>query len=452
MDRPKTLLMVPITSLMKLVPRFPDVGLGYLATAIKKSGYDVSLRSWNMNPSVENFKRYIKENNFDVIGIKVFTKDVAAANKTIRIIRSILPETIIIVGGPHPSTSEPEDVMIDFPDCDFAFRGEGEIGLPLLLKEITENGKPLPLEDLKNIPGLVWNSGDTIHSNTPFLNPDLDSFDMPLWEIMHPKDYRGPRIPGGPSVGYSAPLIVTRGCPSICVYCAAYKINGKKVRSRSAEAVLEEICLLYNEYNVRHLFFLDTRFTHNMDSVAEICEGILRNKIEVVWDCVGYENLDTLTEDMLKLMKRAGCKFISMGIESGSDRIRKSIKKQGTVKEIFQRVQMVKDIGIGVRAFFMIGFPGETRKDIEDTINYAFSLPADSIQFEIPCPHPGTELLRYLKEKYNVKKIDWESFDVYKLPYPLSELDSSELYKMLGKIRRRCFFVSLKRRLSALWK
>lgn len=154
MNNPKILLMVPVISFVKDPPKFPDVGLGYLATAIKKSGYDVHLRSWNMDPSVENFKRYIKENNFDVIGIKVFTKDVAAANKTMRLIRATLPETAIVVGGPHPATSEPEDVMIDFPDCDFAFRGEAEIGLPLLLKEMAENGKRPPLENLKIYRGL----------------------------------------------------------------------------------------------------------------------------------------------------------------------------------------------------------------------------------------------------------------------------------------------------------
>ena len=452
MNSPKTLLMVPITSLMKHVPSFPDLGLGYLATAIKKSGYDVSLQSWNMNPSVENFKKYIKKNNFGVIGIKVFTKDIAAANKTMRLIRATLPETIIVVGGPHPSTSEPEDLMIDFLDFDFIFRGEAERGLPLLLKEIAENGKHPSLENLKNIPGLVWNSGDTVHANKPFLNPDLDSFGMPLWEIMHPKNYKAPRIPGGPKDGYSAPIIVTRGCPSMCSYCAAYKINGKRVRARSAISVLEEIDLLYNKYNVRHLFFLDTRFTHNGDTVAEICERILRNRMDIAWDCVGYENLHALSEDMLKLMKRAGCKSISMGIESASDIIRKSIQKQGTAKEIFQKVRMVKDIGIGVRTFFMIGFPGETKKDIEATVNYAFSLPADFLQFEIVCPHPGTELLHSLKEKYGIDRIDWESFDVYRSPYPLSGVGSLELYRKLKKIRRRYSFISFKKRISAIWK
>lgn len=445
MGRPKILLMVPLTLFMKNVPRFPDVGLGWLAAAVKKAGYDIHLLSWNMDISIENLKRYIKENKFDIIGIKVFTKDVSAANKTMRIIRSVSPDTVIVTGGPHPSTSEPEDIVMDFPECDFIFRGEAEEGLPLLVKHICEKAN-YSSDGLNKIPGLVWKESNIIHSNKPFFSPDLDNFGLPQWDMMEPKDYKTPHLPGGPKRGYSAPIIVTRGCSSICTYCAAYKINGKNVRSRSVASILEEITLLYNKYDVRHIFFLDTRFTHNMERVLEICEGILKNNMDIAWDCVGYENMETLTPDMLKFMKRAGCKFINAGIEAGSDRIRKLINKKGTTKEILEKVKMIKDAGIRMRAFFMIGFPEETKKDIEDAVDYAFSIPADLVQFEIVCPHPGTELFRYLKEKHNIKRINWEDFNVYKSPYPLSVVDSLELYRILKKIRRRYFFLSLRRR------
>lgn len=198
---------------------------------------------------------------------------------------------------------------------------------------------------------------------------------------------------------------------------------------------------------------MDTRFTQNIEVVTEICEHILKSQMDdIAWDCVGYENLATLSEDSLLLMKNAGCKIINIGIESGNDTIRERINKRGTTKEIFHRVQMIKRLGIGVRAYFMIGFPGETNREIEDTVNYAFSLPADIVQFEIVCPHPGTELLKYLLERYNLNRIDWNNFNVYNSPYPLSEIDSEELYKMLKKIRRQYFLMMLKRRFQPLWK
>ena len=451
MNNLKILLMVPVTSLIKHVPRFPDLGIGYLAFALRKSGYDTTIRSWNMDPSAENFKRYIHENKFDVIGIKVFTKDVSAANTTMQMIRSVSPDSVIVVGGPHPSTSQPEDTMKDFPDCDFVFRGEGETGFPLFMEHIEKHDRNC-LDGLTEIPGLVWKNDHSVLWNAPVFASRIDDFGMPSWELMNPQEYKTPRIPGGQRGGYSAPLIVTRGCSSRCIYCAAHKINGKTIRSRSPESVIEEIRLLYHKHNVRHLFIMDTRFTHNEDIVNEISEGLLRNSLDVAWDCIGYEDLSSLTENTLKLMKRSGCKLINIGIESGSDSVRKRIRKQGTTKEILERIQVVRNAGINIRTYFMIGFPGETRREIQETVHFAFSLPTESVQFEIACPHPGTELYDYLKQKYSIKKVDWGKFDVYRSPYPLSELNSVELYTLLKKIRRRCSLMQIKGKITALWK
>ena len=132
----RLLLTVPVTSLVERPPLFPDLGLGYLASAVLKAGHKVSIRSWNMNPSVSDFVNYIKQNSFDVIGIKVFTKDISAANKTIEIIREVSPRTTVVVGGPHPSTSSPTEVVLDIPKADFIFRGEARQCIILALNSI----------------------------------------------------------------------------------------------------------------------------------------------------------------------------------------------------------------------------------------------------------------------------------------------------------------------------
>lgn len=450
MKKGRALLMVPVTSMVKHPPLFPDLGLGYVATALKNSGHNVCLRSWNMDPSAENFKGYLKKNRFDLIGVKVFTKDVAAANKTIRMIKAESPDSSIVVGGPHPSTSEPYDVMEDFNECDFAIRGEAEAGFPLLIEHIVNNGKGVQ-DGLEKIPGLVWKSEGQIRYNPPYLSPYIDSLGFPLWDMMHPRDYKTPKIPGAALKGNSAPIIVTRGCSALCSYCAAFKISGKAVRSRSSASVLSEIDMLYNKYDVRHLFFMDTRFMQKDNVVAEICEGILEHKMELAWDCIGYEDLSCLNLDLLTLMKKAGCRLINMGIESGSEKTRQNIRKTGRLSEIREKIRIVKEAGIGVRAFFMIGFWGETKADMKDTADFAFSIPADSLQFEIACPHPGTDLLNSLKTKYRVDRINWENFDIYKSPYPLAEARSDELLRILKSIRRKYMFLSLKRKIVSLW-
>lgn len=425
----KLLLMVPITSFIKDPPAFPDLGIGYIANAVRKKGFTVYLRSWNMNPSVRDFKTWLTEYQPDVIGIKVFTKDVAATNETVKIIRSMNQETLIVLGGPHVSSVKPDELAEDFPFFDFAFQGEAEIGLPLLLEGLS--GRK-PQSYFNDIPGLVWKTDGKVSNNSRVFVTDLDRLDNPLWELMDPREYHPPQIVGGEN-GCLAPMIVTRGCPANCTYCSAYNINGKAVRIRSAGHVLQEITYLYNRYNVRQINFMDTRFTHSEEVVQEICDGILSQGLKLSWECIGYERLVRIDRRMLNLMQRAGCRIITAGIESGSDRIRRAIKKEGTTEEIREKVRLIKETGIAVHGFFMFGFPGETEEDIQDTISFAFSLPLDFIHFDIVCPHPGTEALAYLKMKYNLNRIDWMRYDVTSSPFSLSELPSSRVFRLMKK-------------------
>ena len=129
----KILLMTPLTSFVDHPPNIPDLGIAYLTSSLKNRGYEVHIRDWNADPSVDNFRKWLKENQPAVVGIKIFTKDVAAAQKTIRIIRETLQGTTIVIGGPHPSASEPADLMDDLIDCDFAIRGEAEESLLSLI-------------------------------------------------------------------------------------------------------------------------------------------------------------------------------------------------------------------------------------------------------------------------------------------------------------------------------
>jgi len=425
----KLLLMVPVTSFVKDPPAFPDLGIGYIANAVKKGGFTVYLRSWNMNPSIEDFKTWLKDYQPDVIGIKVFTKDVAAANETIKIIRSVNQEILIVLGGPHVSSVGPDELIEDFPFFDFAFQGEAETGFPLLLEGLS--GRKTG-SYLHGIPGLVWKTDGKVSSNSRMFVTDLDKLDTPLWELMDPRGYSPPQIIGGEN-GCLAPMVVTRGCPANCTYCSAYKINGKAVRTRSAGHVLQEIAYLYSRYNVRQINFMDTRFTHNEEVVREICEGLLSQGLRISWECVGYERLDRIDKRMLELMKRAGCRVITAGIESGSDRIRRAMKKEGTTEDIIEEIRLIKETGIAVHGFFMFGFPGESEEEMQDTIRFAFSLPLDFIHFDIVCPHPGTEALEYLKMKYNLNRMEWGIYDVTSSPFSLSEMPSDRVFKLMKR-------------------
>lgn len=433
----KVLLMVPLRSLVNEPPAIPDLGLGYLATVLDRAGHLVRILGWNMNPSIEAFKSHLKEYQPQVVGIKVFTKDVLAAMKTISIIKSVDPCITVVIGGPHPSADNPERIMEDFP-CDFAFQGEAEIGLPRLLevlsssklnKDVLGSGSG----DFKNISGLVWREDGKTLSNPRVFETDLDKLGIPLWELMKPKDYLSPSIQGGQ--GHLAPVIFTRGCPGNCTFCSAYHVNGKRVRFRSPQDFVNEIELLYQDYEVRQFMITDNCFTHNKELLKEVCNLLIAENLNIVFDCASYQNLNNLDQETLSLLKRAGCTMIIMGIECGSERIREFLKKSGTLGYIKEKESLIIKYGIAVRAYFMMGFPYEKVQDINETIKFARSLKTKHVHFEICFPLPGSEIYHYLKEKYNFERLDWANFDVYSSPYPVGEVPTKKLLQIMKRIQ-----------------
>lgn len=433
----KILLMVPLTSFVDSPPNIPDLGLAYITTSLRKHGHDVYIRDWNMNPSVDNFRVWLKDNRPDVIGIKVFTKDVSATKKTILTIKETLQDAAIVIGGPHPSATEPEELMADFVGCDFAIKAEAEEGLPSLLDEIKDLTQKNMKEQFKRISGLIWREGDKIFFNPITFVHDLDKIDFPCWELFNPKNYSVDMF-GSTLHGWNtAPIITTRGCPGKCSFCSAYNVNGRRIRYRSPENVLNEMLLLYKKYDVRKFIFQDNCFTSHKESLIKICEGIIKERMNIEWDFVTYEILDNLKDETMALIYRAGGRMVHVGIESGSEKTRKVMNKTSLLKDISEKIKAFRRNGIRIGAWFMIGFPEETKKEMKETIDYAFSIDADLVTFTICYPLPGSQIYQYIREKYRFEKIDWSNFDIYNSRYPVSQLSSKALTKMLKGVRLR---------------
>ena len=181
--------------------------------------------------------------------------------------------------------------------------------------------------------------------------------------------------------------------------------------------------------------FMDNCFTSHKENLMKICEGIIKEKMVIEWDFVSYEKLDNLTDSTLSLMYQSGCRLIHMGIESGSEKTRKVMNKSCSLKEVTDKIKVIQDNWINVGAWFMIGFPEETKKEIRETTNYAFSLDADLVTFTTCFPLPGSQVYHYIKDRYKFKKIDWAAFDIDKSAYPVSQLPSKELARQLRIIR-----------------
>lgn len=407
MRRLKVLLMKPYSQSDELIPPF---GLGYLATAVRKNHEVEILDGIKEKLTLNLFGEILRRGEFDVIGIQIFTFHVAAVREYLELIKKTLPQAKIILGGPHPSCS-PQNIFEFLPQADFAFHGEAEIGLAKLLDLLAES--QTSTENLVGVPGLIWRrEGKTVLNNQIF-NENLDQFGMPAWDLLRPDNY--PLAPhGGFFKNYPiAPIIITRGCPFSCTYCAGYLVSGKKIRRRSVEQVIEEIKILYHEYGIREIHIEDDNFTMYHDLVYEFCRKLKENSLNITWTCPNGVRLDSLDRELLLTMKDAGLYSISVGIESGSDKILRDMKKNLTTSKIREKIQLIKDCSLEISGFFIIGYPTETRETILETINFAASLDLKRAGFSLFKPFPGTEATRQLVEKGELKEMsdqDWAHF------------------------------------------
>lgn len=427
MKRLKILLMKPYSESDELIPPF---GLGYLATAIRKD-HDVKiLDGIKEKLTLEKFKNFLEEEKPDIIGIQIFTFQIIGVKDYIETIKNILPNAKIILGGPHPSCS-PHNIFDFFPKVDWVFKGEAEIGLAKLLDLIAEN--KTGSEYLSEVPGLVWKKDNQTIINPPIFVEDLDKLEMPSWDLLQPDTY--PLAPhGGFFKNYPiAPIIITRGCPFSCTYCAGYLVSGKKIRHRSVDKVIEEIKVLYHQYGIREIHIEDDNFTFYHNLVYEFCKKLKENHLNITWTCPNGVRLDSLTKDLLMIMKEAGLYSISVGIESGSDKILKDMRKNLTKEKIKEKIELIKDCGLEVSGFFIIGYPTETKKDIMETINFAKSLDLKRAGFSLFKPFPGTEATRQLIEKGELKEMsdeDWAHFVLADAVYAPPGFTRKEMKKL----------------------
>ena len=432
----KVLLMTPLSVFLVLPPSIPDLGLGYLATALRKNGFDVLVRDWSPRLMPDELVSLLKTHRPDVVGIKVFTKDASGARKTIAIIREILPEAAVVIGGPHPSACEPVSLMTDFDQADFAIRGEAEEALPRLLKLVQAQRGRQSLRDgeLCLIPGLVFRGSGGVICNAVEFKKNLDDLGYPSWDLIDPRKYATVML-GSSSDGPVAPLVTTRGCPGFCTYCSAFTISGRKIRTRSPQNIFNEIRILHDKFGVRRFMFTDNCFTSILGNLVDLCKLIISSDMRIEWDCASYETLANLTDENLAMMRQAGCTMIHMGIETGSERIRAIINKRSDLSDISEKVRSIKRSGIGLTAWFMFGFPGECLSDMLQTIRYAFGIGADRLEFSLVLPLPGSAVCEGMKQQYALTDIRWSQFEKLQSPYALSRLSIWQLSILLRVVR-----------------
>jgi radical SAM superfamily enzyme YgiQ (UPF0313 family) len=402
----------------------PPIGLGYLASVARETDYEPDiLDCLKGNLSYEDFEEYIVENPADIYGISMMTYDFNSAKKHIRIIRKHFPQAVIVLGGSHPS-GDYENILKDFPEADFAFRGEAELGFKLFLDELRKEETE---RHYSKIPNLIWRDDGEITVGPWRVVEDLDSISFPAWDLIDPRTY-----PEAPHGGFAknfpvAPITITRGCPFKCTFCSGKTVTGSTVRKRSIGNAIDEIRLLVSDYGVREIHIEDENFTMHKALVIEFCIGLIEERLNVSWTCPSGVRIDTLDSEMLGMMKKSGCYSLAVGIEFGTDRIHALTKKRLTLDVIERQLDLLSRFDIRTTGFFMMGIPGETREDMLETIKFAKKVKIDRAQFNNFMPLPGSEIYNELRSRGELDSIDPDHFFVHDVGYVPQGMKKSDI-------------------------
>jgi anaerobic magnesium-protoporphyrin IX monomethyl ester cyclase len=383
----------------------PSLGLGYLAQAIRDKHEVEILDCIKENVGAGRLTDRIKKYDPDVIGLQCYTFDLGFIDAAIKSAKHISPRIVTVAGGPHPSAA-PGEMMEIFKDrLDFCFRGEAETGFPKLLEALKNRSA-----GLDSVPGLVWRTRGEVIFNSKTVIDNLDSIPMPAWDLIRPETYPESQHGAFFKQFPIAPIMVTRGCPFPCTFCAGSVVSGKKIRRRSIENVLNELVYLNKERGIREFHIIDDNFTMDASYAKELLRRLKKLKLGMTWAVPNGVRMDTLDEELLSLMKETGLYIISLGIESGSDRVLGDMKKQLTTFRARECVRMINRSGIDVAGFFIMGFPGETVDTIKETIRFARELELVRANFFTYLPFPGSESYENLRVKNELHGIDWNSF------------------------------------------
>lgn len=423
------LLVQPIKNKAHTLNLMPPLGLGYLASSVRGAHNVRILDCVKEGLDFDGFRTYVRDNPPDIIGFTVYSCDLENVKKSIAIVNKINPGIKTIVGGPHPS-GDPEGTILYLDSLDFAFAGESEKGLPLLLEQLSKNTEG---KDFKSVPGLIWRENGRINTNPKIFIEDLDSIKFPSWDLFKLDTYRGGAHGIFTKQYPVAPIIVTRGCPYLCTFCSAHNIVGRKIRHRSIGNVIEEIKLLYKEYGIKEIHIEDDNFTFNLEFAKEFCHCLIKLNLPLTYSCPNGIRLDRVDKELLLLMKKAGFYNIYVGVESGSPRILKHMRKNLKMEEIVQKIDLIKEAGLEASAYFILGYPEETREDMEMTISFSRSLNLDWAQFPTFIPIPGSDIMKNEDVKNAAMSVSWSDFFNTDVPFSPSGISRKELKKIQKK-------------------
>jgi anaerobic magnesium-protoporphyrin IX monomethyl ester cyclase len=362
----------------------PPLGAAALAAQLRRLRMEVRIFDCTFLTPGQSF-RGVTDYRPDIVGIYSMITLTRNAFRMANEIRRRLPESLIVAGGPMP-TLYPEKYRQPF---DAVFRGESDLSFPHFCRDaVHQDGSRLRLGELSltDYPGLVIQNDDLRIDNplVHYREDEMDTFPIPDRREFNHAGYQEFWLRKNGTKTTS--LMTTFGCPFRCDFCSR-PVFGNVYRRRIMDSLIEEIEQI-RRLGYDSLWIADDNFTLNLRHLNDFCNQMTGRKLN--WSCLSRS--DGIDVDTIRHMKEAGCRKVYLGLESGNADTLRLMNKQTTVEGGAAAVRRFHEAGIDVAAFFIVGYPGETRASIEETFRFALSLPLDEISFNVPFPLPGSGL------------------------------------------------------------
>lgn len=417
------LINPPYTRILGYSQNSFNLGLGYIAATTENPDFNIAIYNAELDPSLhpqisythaletnskllEEFYESNEENiilnelkeiieSFEpaYIGISILSNKLKIALMLTNFIKTISKDICIIAGGHHP-TMFPR-LMLKEKSIDFVVTGEGESVFPKLIKKLISGNK-----DFSNLDNVFYSDNGEIKgkkTNNNFV--DIKSLPIPKRELL--LGYQ--EMPAN----WLSSIISSRGCPFNCAYCGSKNMLGRVIRSREIGDIIDEVREMNSEFGVTYFWFVDDTFNVKKGFAEEIALEMGKMKDFISWEC--NIRLDLTNKKQLETFKENGCEYIWVGVESGSERMLKLINKGITKEKIREKTRLLSNSKIKWAAYFMLGLPGETIEELQETLDFIYELKPNHAQVNLFNPLPGTKLFDYIKNNKLKSNFDWAS-------------------------------------------
>lgn len=430
--------MVKCASFNKEVPQVSyPLGLMYLAAYARErlEGLEHVILDLTCEPRplaslAESLARFQPH----VVAASALTNEAACLHQVAHAAKEHNPNTVVVAGGPHVSAC-PHDVAED-KAIDLLVFGEGEATYEEILARLQEG------QGLTGMPGAAWREGESVvrGPERPPLE-DLDALPFPAWDLVRIERYARKGRAGNLPRGRYMSLFTSRGCPFGCTYC--HRVFPKRFRARSASRVLEEIDTLERTYGIRDFEILDDAFNLDLERAKAVCRGLVGRGF--TFSFPNGVRADRLDRELVSLLAAMGTTNLAIAVDTASAQLQRALGRNLDLARVRQAISWCREEGITTVGYFMLGFPGETKAQMEETISFAVDSDLTFASFFIVTPYPGTPLWNHVVGSKAVE-VDHRAMNVFSGYFNLSALTT----KQLRAIQRSAYIRFYRRRLGRL--